>query len=182
MAHPLPSYPPYDLRLQGRWARQLTITVAPSHGKPCSLSSAPSRPCGRATREDPRSCHRCGSWTVATLCRFPPASGCRPPWSPEGRFASLRNGPSAHPSPDLLQPALQRLWRAAGGSGASTRSSTSRRLVGWTPTRRGRRLPSTRGRPSAQMSSPVPPQACPKGATSGRPGGATRSSRPGRAR
>ena len=84
-----------------------------THRKLRLPSSAPSRPCGRATREHPRSCNRCVRWTVATLCRSPPASGCRPPWSPEGRCASLRDGPSAHPSPDLLQPDRSRLWEAA---------------------------------------------------------------------
>src|SRR5690348_17175334 len=37
---------------------------------------------------------------------------CRLSRSPEGRCASRRDGPAAHPSPDLRQPAAGWLWEA----------------------------------------------------------------------
>jgi hypothetical protein len=98
----------------------------------CRLSGT-SRHCGRANPEGPRSCNCFVRWTVAILSRSPPASGCRLPWSPEGRFASLRDGPAAHPSPSLLQPARKRLWESRRRSGVSRRPSGSRRLVGCDP-------------------------------------------------
>ena len=44
---------------------------------------------------------------------LPPRSACRLPWSPEGRSASLRERPSAAPSPDRRQPDRGGLWEAA---------------------------------------------------------------------
>jgi hypothetical protein len=41
---------------------------------------------------------------AVSVARSPPRSACRLPWSPEGRFASLRDRPAADPSPDRRQP------------------------------------------------------------------------------
>ena len=127
----------------------------------------PSIDTGPARKRWPDQCRtRARSATVATSAA--PARIRMPAALVAGRALRVPAGwASGPPFPHLLQPALQRLWEAAGGSGASTRSSRVRRLVGLTPTRRGRRSPSNRGRPSARMPSSGLPQACPEGATSG---------------
>lgn len=53
---------------------------------------------------------------ATVLTPSPPTPAvCWPPWSPEGRCASLRDGPPAHPSLDLRQPAVSGLWGAGRG-------------------------------------------------------------------
>jgi hypothetical protein len=47
-----------------------------------------------------------------------PAEGAGCSGSPEGRCASLRDGPTAHPSPGPLQPEQNRLWGTARNMGA----------------------------------------------------------------
>jgi hypothetical protein len=57
--------------------------------------------------------HRWGPRGIAAW-RSPPASACLPPWSAQGRSASRRDGPSAHPCPDTAAPGTggvyQRSW------------------------------------------------------------------------
>jgi hypothetical protein len=181
MAHPLHSYPPSDLRFQARWARLVATNVAPGHGKRL-LSSAPPRPCGRATREDPallqplRELDGGHPLPLPARIRMPAALVA-------GRALRVPAGWAfGPPFPRPAAAGVAAVVESSRGSGARTRPFGARRLVSVTPTWSERRPPRSRGRPSAQTTSPVPPRTCPAEATSGRPGGATRSSRPGRVR
>jgi hypothetical protein len=183
MAHPLHFNSPSDLRRQARRARHLAPAVArpwKTHRSSAFTAARPrdtadARPVRPGLPQPLRELDGGHPLPLPARIRMPAALVAG------RRFSSLRDGPAAHPSPGLLQPALQRLWRAAGRSGASTRRSRSRRRVGVTPTDEGA---------THQAVGNAHRPGCFAGATSGVPRvghhrldrGATRSSRPGRAR
>jgi hypothetical protein len=88
MAHPLPLRPP-DLRRQARWVRRVATSAAPGHGKPMENASHSAAHPGDPA--DARPVRTRAPATASGAGRWPPApaaSGYRPPWSPEERFAS----------------------------------------------------------------------------------------------
>ena len=99
MAHPLPTYLPFDLRLQASWACRLATTVAPGHGRPMENSASSGRTPRPSDAQPVRTsapATASGAVTVATLCRSPPASGCRGPGtSPLSEAGQLCGGQSA---------------------------------------------------------------------------------------
>jgi hypothetical protein len=169
MAHPLPPPSPLtcDDRLDGHAAWQRAPRQAmETHEKPMeNVSHSAAHPRDPA---DARPVRTRAPATAPGAGRWPPAAAPRRIRMPAALVAggALRVPAGWASGPPFPRPAaagVAAVAESSRGIWASTRRSTSRRRVGVTPTRRGRRPPSIREHPSVRMTSPVPPQAYPGG-------------------